>query len=168
MDVVVKLLMFIRPSAPTFVSVIDACAQEALIGRGKQVHGQIIIGDKSGNLFNVYVGNALIDMYAKCGDMKSAENLFEMAPMRDVVTWNILISLDNEGLRLVDLMERKYRLKPKAEHYALLIDLLGRKNRLKEAMSLIEKVPNDIKNHIAVLGACRVHGNLDLARKAAE
>lgn len=76
--------------------------------------------------------------------------------------------LDNEGLRLVDLMERKYRLKPKAEHYALLIDLLGRKNRLKEAMSLIEKVPNDIKNHIAVLGACRVHGNLDLARKAAE
>lgn len=82
----------VRPSAPTFVSVIDACAQEALIGRGKQVHGQIIIGDKSGNLFNVYVGNALIDMYAKCGDMKSAENLFEMAPMRDVVTWNILIS----------------------------------------------------------------------------
>ena len=92
MDVVVKLLMFIRPSAPTFVSVIDACAQEALIGRGKQVHGQIIRGDKSGNLFNVYVCNALIDMYAKCGDMKSAENLFEMAPMRDVVTWNILIS----------------------------------------------------------------------------
>ncbi|KAL2347222.1 hypothetical protein Fmac_001222 [Flemingia macrophylla] len=203
----------VRPSAPTFVSVLDACADEALIGRGKQVHGQVIKGGVCGNSFNVHVCNALIDMYGKCGDMRSAENLFEMALVRDVVTWNTLVTgfaqnghgeaslavfrrmieskvepnhvtflgvlsgcshsgLDNEGLELVDLMERKYGVKPKADHYALLIDLLGRKNRLKEAMSLIEKVPSEVMNHIAVwgavLGACRVHGNLDLARKAAE
>lgn len=42
-----------RPSAPTFLSVLDACAEEALIGRGKQVQGHVIRGDKSGNLFDV-------------------------------------------------------------------------------------------------------------------
>ena len=128
MDVVVKLLMFIRPSAPTFVSVIDACAQEALIGRGKQVHGQIIIGDKSGNLFNVYVCNALIDMYAKCGDMKSAENLFEMAPMRDVVTWNTLITgfaQNGHGEESLAVFRRMIEAKVEPNHVTFLGVLSG-------------------------------------------
>ncbi|KAL1290926.1 hypothetical protein HN51_059474 [Arachis hypogaea] len=205
----------VNPNAQTFVSVLGACADEALIGRGKEVHGKIIrYSNSEKNLFNVYLYNALIDMYGKCGDMKSAEILFEMAPMRDLVSWNTLITgfaqngyghesmvvfrrmmietnmkpnyvtflgvisgcshagLVHQGLELLDLMEQRYSIKPSPEHYALLIDLLGRKNRLKEAVDLIEKTPSRIRNHIAVwgavLGACRVHGNLDLARRAAE
>ncbi|XLR16952.1 hypothetical protein HN51_037928 [Arachis hypogaea] len=74
-------------NAQTFVSVLGASADEALIGRGKEVHGKIIrYSNSEKNLFNMYLYNALIDMYGECGDMKSAEILFEMAPRRDLVS----------------------------------------------------------------------------------
>ncbi|KAI9113862.1 hypothetical protein K1719_015113 [Acacia pycnantha] len=82
----------------------------------------------------------------KCGDMKSAENLFKTTPLRDIISWNTLITgfaqngrgLDNEGLELKDMMEKQYGVKARLDHYAILIDLLGRKNRLEEALDLIE------------------------------
>ncbi|PKI53425.1 hypothetical protein CRG98_026214 [Punica granatum] len=45
-----------------------------------------------GLLENVYVGNALIDMYAKCGNLDEALRVFNGMPRQDVFMWNTIIS----------------------------------------------------------------------------
>lgn len=40
----------------------------------------------------VILENALVDMYAKCGSIDTAMNLFEVMPQRDLVSWNSMIA----------------------------------------------------------------------------
>ncbi|KAJ8749992.1 hypothetical protein K2173_013907 [Erythroxylum novogranatense] len=75
-----------------------------------------------------------------------------------------------EGLEIFDSMKPKYLLDPKTEHYACMVDLLGRAGRMDEAVVLIEKMPFEADAIVwgALLGACRTHLKLDLAEVAAK
>ncbi|ERN13966.1 hypothetical protein AMTR_s00021p00149050 [Amborella trichopoda] len=77
----------IRPTKPTFLAILFAC-QEA-IESGEQVHGLAI---KTGGEIFVEVENALIYMYSKCGSIGNAEKMFKMMCVRDVVSWNSMIT----------------------------------------------------------------------------
>lgn len=75
-------------------------------------------------------------------------------------------SLVEEGHWYFNLMQEYYGLKPNAEHYTAMADLLGRAGRLTEAKDFI------IKNNVAhlrsawkaVLSGCRTHNNLEMAK----
>lgn len=67
-----------------------------------------------------------------------------------------------EGRRIFDSMERKYGVTPRADHYACLVDLLGRGGHLEEAEALVRKgLPFEPDGVIwaTLLSACRVHGD---------
>ena len=70
--------------------VLNLCAGLSDSYMGREVHG---VAYRSGFLSNHLVGNALLDMYGKCGCFKSAELTFRlMASSRDVISWNALLS----------------------------------------------------------------------------
>ncbi|KAJ8637306.1 hypothetical protein MRB53_011573 [Persea americana] len=77
--------------------------------------------------------------------------------------------LVEEGLKYFDEIWREHEVKPKLEHYACVVDMLGRAGRLSDAAKLIEEMPLEPDAGIwgALLGACRIHGKVDIGEKAA-
>lgn len=99
----------IRANLRTFVGLLPACADLAALEQGMEIHGDII---RSGFQFDVFVGNALVDMYAKCGTIDSARNLFDKMSLRDVVSWTVIIAgyalhgQAHEALKLFEKMQQ--------------------------------------------------------------
>lgn len=75
-----------------------------------------------------------------------------------------------EGLSIFYSMKQKYLVEPQTEHYACMVDLLGRAGRVQDAMDLIKKMPVEADAIVwgSLLGACRMHMNMDLAEIAAK
>lgn len=73
-----------------------------------------------------------------------------------------------EGKMLFDSMIREHGMYPSMEHYACLVDLLGRANQLDEAAKIIEdmRIEPGPKVWGALLGSCRIHCNVELAERA--
>ncbi|PIA39346.1 hypothetical protein AQUCO_02600060v1 [Aquilegia coerulea] len=93
----------------TLVSVSSACANMGALVLGKWVHGLVC---KSGFCEVVPLGNALVDMYGKCGNLDDACKLFDQMCVRDIVSWSTMIdvlAMHGFGRRAVEVfieMER--------------------------------------------------------------
>ncbi|KAJ0970447.1 hypothetical protein J5N97_023324 [Dioscorea zingiberensis] len=151
------LLAKIKPMPVTFSSIMPACAHLTTLHLGKQLHGYVIRG---GFDDNVFVASAIVDMYAKCGNIETARYIFDGMKALDMVSWTAMIM----G------MTRDYGIVPCLEHYAAVADLLGRAGKLEEAYRFVSNM--HIKPTASVwstlLGACRVHKNAKLAEKVAD
>ncbi|KAJ6774123.1 hypothetical protein OIU79_017537 [Salix purpurea] len=76
------------PDDFTYSSILSACACLKYLDLGRQLHSFIIKNKFASNLF---VGNALVDMYAKSGALEDARQQFELIRNRDNVSWNVII-----------------------------------------------------------------------------
>ncbi|KAK1619353.1 hypothetical protein QYE76_024870 [Lolium multiflorum] len=96
----------VLPDAFTYPSVLRACAEagDLALGRAVHLHGRAALMD--GHLF---FQNALVSMYAKCGDLLAARTVFDGMPHKDAVSWNSIISgyvASNQSRQAVDLFQR--------------------------------------------------------------
>ncbi|CAA6654996.1 unnamed protein product [Spirodela intermedia] len=76
----------------------------------------------------------------------------------------------DEGRRCFEAMRRELAVAPGVEHYGCMVDLLGRAGRLREAYELARSMP--VPPHAgvwgALLGACRIHAEVELAERSLE
>lgn len=75
--------MGMKPDEFTLASVVSACASMVDLGYGRKIHGQVV---KLGFESNVFVGTALVDMYAKCGRVDGARQMFDLMLIRNIVS----------------------------------------------------------------------------------
>ncbi|ERM95420.1 hypothetical protein AMTRI_Chr04g183570 [Amborella trichopoda] len=124
--------------------------------------------------------NAIIAAYAHNGHHeKTLAFLKEMQANGlkpdDITFLSILYACGHAGevrecMNQFDSMLRDYAIQPKAEHYACLINVLGQSGRLTEAHEFIKGMPFEPDAAVwgALLGACRVHSNVELGELAYE
>ncbi|XP_015169868.1 pentatricopeptide repeat-containing protein At3g22150, chloroplastic-like [Solanum tuberosum] len=130
----------VKPNDVTLASILPSCSQSGSIAIGKQLHCFAIH-----NLFenNVYVVYALVDMYSKSRIIDYAESN-SLEP--DVVTFVAVLSTCNytglvdSGLQILEMMGEEYGIQLSAEHYACVVDMLGRVGRLDEAHNFAKKL----------------------------
>lgn len=95
----------ILPDDFSFGAVLHACSSLATVGHGKMIHGCII---HHGFHAYVYVGNGLVNMYAKCGDILGSNAVFNEMLDRDVVSWNAMLfgfGLHGHATKAVELYQ---------------------------------------------------------------
>ncbi|CAL9114945.1 unnamed protein product [Musa acuminata var. zebrina] len=104
------------------------------------------------------------------------DNMVDDGVMPNATTFTSLLSacshsgLSEEGRSFFDSMNLKYGIEPKMNHYACMVDILGRAGKLQEAEEFIKQMPMepDTSIWVSLLGACRIHGDLDLGEKIAD
>ncbi|TKY50229.1 Pentatricopeptide repeat-containing protein [Spatholobus suberectus] len=125
---------------------------------------------------NVVAWNAMLGGLAMHGMGKVVVEMFgcmveEVKP--DAVTFLALLSacshsgLVEQGWQYFHDLECVYGVRPEIEHYACMVDLLGRAGRLEEAEVLVRKMPIPPNEVVlgSLLGACYAHGKLRLGEK---
>lgn len=191
------------PNAVTMVTVLASCAELSALDLGKEIHCHTV---RSLMNQNILVGNGLLNMYTKSGNLKYGMSVFDRMKVKDLISWNTMITgfgmhgfceealttfadmtkngIDpdgvtfvaalsacshtgrlSEGRELFHRMVNEFKIPPTVEHYACMVDLLGRAGLLREASDLIQEMP--FRPNACVVGAllnsCRIYGNSAMA-----
>ncbi|PHT67124.1 hypothetical protein T459_31549 [Capsicum annuum] len=122
--------------------------------------------------------NTMIFGYGMLGDLHTVIDMFEAmredGVEHDSVSYIAVLSACSHG-GLVDKGKKYFNdmlarnIEPSQMHYACMVDLRGRSGLMDEATNLITGLPFKPDSNVwaALLGACRLHGNVDLGSWAA-
>eukprot|EP01018_Ginkgo_biloba_P015289 Gb_10768 [translate_table: standard] len=157
-----------QPDSFIYPTVLKACASLAALEQGKEIHGYIIRTSFDSDIF---VDNAIIDMYAKCGNIEDARRVFDRISQRNVVTWNTMIAgyVQNGHVNEAEILFRQLLLtsiKPDVISWNTMIAGFSQNDHVDVARKLFHEMqltgikPNTISWNSLITGyALNGHGN---------
>ena len=198
----------VLPNQSSFTSALNSCCGLEALDWGTEVHTAAV---KLGLESDVFVGNSLIVMYYRCGNLNDGVAIFKKIAKKNTVSWNLVIvgcaqhgygmwalAFFNKMLRsmvepdeitftgllsacshsgmlqkgrcLFKYFSENKAVEVKLDHYACMVDILGRSGKLEEAEEFIRNMPVEANSMVwlVLLGACRMHSRLDVAERAAK
>ncbi|PON82672.1 Tetratricopeptide-like helical domain containing protein [Trema orientale] len=195
------------PDHTTLASALRACVQASAIQAGFWIHSCIM---KSGMEEDAALSSGLISMYANCGRVSIAREVFVQSRYKSVEVWSAMIrcygmhghadeavqmfsqfldfGLYPDGVMFLCLLSAcnhagmvekgcelfrrmdDYGVRKNQKHYACMVDLLGRAGYIEEAIEFIRDMPVQPGRDVygALLGACKMQNNIELAEEIAE
>ncbi|XP_073065549.1 pentatricopeptide repeat-containing protein At4g19191, mitochondrial-like [Primulina eburnea] len=131
-----------EPDLVTIVHLISVCAKVGSLDIGKWIDEFAVSKGLKGN---VMVCNALLDMYAKCGSIQDAEEIFHAMDGKTVVSWTTMIAgyglngKFQESLYLMDQM-LKLGLEPNDATFLAVLQACTHAGFLEEGWGFFEKM----------------------------
>ncbi|XP_039139822.1 LOW QUALITY PROTEIN: pentatricopeptide repeat-containing protein At3g22690-like [Dioscorea cayenensis subsp. rotundata] len=161
------LVSALKPDRVSVVAAMSAFAELGELRVGRQFHGYVLR-----HALDEWdaVGDSVIDMYMKCGELDAANKVFDMMPNKGVVSWNTLVGgcVRNGDL---DAAWGLFNMMPHRDlvSWNTMINALAQDSQFVEAMSIFRDLQKaDFKpdgvTMVAVASACGYLGALDLAK----
>lgn len=153
-------LIGIQPDLLTVVSLASIFGQLGDKKNGRFIHGFVA----RHNWFeeDVVIGNALVNMYAKLGAMDCARRVFELLPIKDVISWNTLITgyaqngLASEAIDAYNMMEECGKVVPEQGTWVSILPAYSHLGALQQGMKIHGRL---IKNRLYLdvfVGTCLI------------
>ncbi|KAE9606377.1 putative tetratricopeptide-like helical domain-containing protein [Lupinus albus] len=159
-----------KPNTATFVIVLSACSHLASLEKGERVHRYISEG---GFKLNLPLGTALVDMYAKCGQLEISRKVFDSMKEKDVICWNAMISgygMNGYAVSAVEIFQHmeKSNVKPNGITFLALLSACAHGGLVDEGKNLFSKMQSysfkpDLKHYTCMVDLLGRSGNLQEA-----
>ncbi|KAF1001525.1 hypothetical protein AG4045_023993 [Apium graveolens] len=162
------------PNAYSFSISLSICATISALKHGKQIHGYIL---KNGYFQQTSLGNAIITLYAKSGDLDRSVKVFKAMNEKDNISWNSMISAyaqHGEGIeaaRCFEVMQDSAGIKPDKATFTAVLSACSHAGLVDNGIHIFNSMVNKygfepgVDHFSCIVDLLGRAGHLDIAEK---
>ncbi|XP_021274440.1 pentatricopeptide repeat-containing protein At4g39952, mitochondrial [Herrania umbratica] len=157
----------LMPNLATLLTVLSACSHLASWEKGEIIHCYI---KEEGYELCQSLATALIDMYAKCGQLEKSRELFNSMKEKDAVSWNVMISgygMHGDAKSALEIYQQmeKSNVKPNALTFLSLLNSCAHAGLVEEGKFLFGRMEHyflkpNLKHYACMVYLLGRSGNL--------